>query len=92
MDPVDCCHFLESSVRHFVTHYIGIRLNLLLSNGFTNASSLPLACPQPDVDSSAYSEDCLSMVLYVPPSLTLLSSAPTLVWYDLILFFSLTRV
>ncbi|KAF9566309.1 alpha/beta-hydrolase, partial [Agrocybe pediades] len=50
------------------------------SNGFTNASSLPLACPQPDVDSSAYSEDCLSMVLYVPPSLTLVSNAPTLVW------------
>ncbi|KAJ3515728.1 hypothetical protein NLJ89_g1571 [Agrocybe chaxingu] len=51
-----------------------------LPNGFTNTSALPLACPQPGLDPSKYSEDCLSMVLYVPPSLSLTSSAPTLVW------------
>ncbi|KAF8965211.1 Alpha/Beta hydrolase protein [Flammula alnicola] len=51
-----------------------------LPNGFTNVSSLPLACPQPNVDSSTYSEDCLSMVIYVPPTLTLSSDAPTLLW------------
>jgi len=50
------------------------------SNGFTNASQLPLACPQSGVDSSAFSEDCLSMVLYVPPNLTPSSGVPTLVW------------
>ncbi|KAH9483951.1 cAMP-regulated D2 protein [Psilocybe cubensis] len=51
-----------------------------LPNGFTTPSSLPLACPQDGVDESAFSEDCLSMVLYVPPSLTLTSNAPILVW------------
>ncbi|KAF9527033.1 Alpha/Beta hydrolase protein [Crepidotus variabilis] len=51
-----------------------------LPNGSNNASALPLACPQPDIDASAYSEDCLSMILYVPPSLTVTSQAPTLVW------------
>jgi hypothetical protein len=52
-------------------------------NGSANVSALPLACPQPGVDPSAYSEDCLSMVLYIPPALTssLSSAAPTLVWY-----------
>ncbi|KAJ2927752.1 hypothetical protein H1R20_g9344, partial [Candolleomyces eurysporus] len=52
-----------------------------LPNGSNNVSALPLACPQNDVSSSAYSEDCLSMVLYVPPSLNpLTSNAPVLVW------------
>ncbi|KAF5380850.1 hypothetical protein D9615_004107 [Tricholomella constricta] len=51
-----------------------------LPTGALNASSLPLACPQADVDPSAYTEDCLSMVLYVPPGLTLASNAPTLMW------------
>lgn len=51
-----------------------------LPNGVTNASALPLACPQPGVDSSAYTEDCLSMVLYVPPSLNSASDAPTIMW------------
>ncbi|KAF6764023.1 crystal protein [Ephemerocybe angulata] len=51
-----------------------------LPNGSNNVSALPLACPQPDVPSTAYTEDCLSMVLYVPQSLTLNSNAPVLVW------------
>ncbi len=48
--------------------------------GTPNATVMPLACPQPFTDPSAYTEDCLSMVLYVPPSLTAASSAPTLMW------------
>ncbi|KAK0184906.1 hypothetical protein F5146DRAFT_1228267 [Armillaria mellea] len=30
---------------------------------------MPLACPQDTSDVSAYSEDCLSIVLYVPSNL-----------------------
>lgn len=60
-----------------------LNLNCHHRNGSTNVSALPLACPQPGVDSSAYSEDCLSMIIYVPPALTLSSAAPTLVWYFL---------
>ncbi|KAJ6502094.1 alpha/beta-hydrolase [Mycena sanguinolenta] len=51
-----------------------------LPTGATNASGLPLACPQPLVDPSTYAEDCLSMVLYVPTSLKANSGAPTLLW------------
>ncbi|TFK38938.1 alpha/beta-hydrolase [Crucibulum laeve] len=51
-----------------------------LPTGSANPSTMPLACPQPFVDSSAYTEDCLSMILYVPPSLSLTSAAPTLIW------------
>ncbi|KDR81732.1 hypothetical protein GALMADRAFT_59378 [Galerina marginata CBS 339.88] len=53
--------------------------NIYHSNGSTNVTALPLACPQ-GADPSAYTEDCLSMVIYVPPTLTLVSNAPTLVW------------
>jgi len=58
-----------------------------LSNGATNASALPLPCPQPGVDSSAFTEDCLSMVIYVPPSLNLASDAPTIMWYVILFIF-----
>ncbi|KAJ6618866.1 Alpha/Beta hydrolase protein [Mycena sp. CBHHK59/15] len=51
-----------------------------LPNGSTNVSALPLACPQPGVDASTYSEDCLSMILYVPTTLNALSGVSTLVW------------
>ncbi|KAJ7633008.1 alpha/beta-hydrolase [Roridomyces roridus] len=51
-----------------------------LPNGATNASALPLACPQSLVDPSTYTEDCLSMILYVPTSLKANSGAPTLLW------------
>jgi hypothetical protein len=56
----------------------------LLSNGGSNASALPLPCPQAGLDDSAMSEDCLSMILYVPTSLNANSNAPTLVWYALV--------
>ncbi|EIW84838.1 alpha beta-hydrolase [Coniophora puteana RWD-64-598 SS2] len=51
-----------------------------LPNGSTNASAVPLMCPQPSADSSTYSEDCLSMILYVPATLTASSGAPTFMW------------
>ncbi|KAJ3569960.1 hypothetical protein NP233_g4720 [Leucocoprinus birnbaumii] len=51
-----------------------------LPSGASDATGLPLACPQPFMDSSEFSEDCLSMILYVPPTLTPTSSAPTLTW------------
>ncbi|KAJ6525506.1 alpha/beta-hydrolase [Mycena vulgaris] len=51
-----------------------------LPNGATNASMLPLACPQPLADPSAYAEDCLSMILYVPTTLNAKSGVPTLLW------------
>ncbi|KAJ7149352.1 alpha/beta-hydrolase [Mycena filopes] len=51
-----------------------------LPTGATNASGLPLACPQPSVDPSTYTEDCLSMILYVPTSLKASSGVPTLLW------------
>jgi hypothetical protein len=71
----------------YVHFYHDILRNLNLNqhhrNGSTNVSALPLACPQPGVDPSVYSEDCLSMIIYVPPALDLNSAAPTLVWYFL---------
>lgn len=51
-----------------------------LPTGTSNETEMPLACPQPFVDSSEYTEDCLSMILYVPPSVTPSSSAPTFMW------------
>ncbi|KAF8844425.1 alpha beta-hydrolase [Paxillus ammoniavirescens] len=51
-----------------------------LPNGSTNVSALPLMCPQPYVDDSSFSEDCLSMILYVPTSLKSASGVPTLMW------------
>ncbi|KZT69793.1 alpha/beta-hydrolase, partial [Daedalea quercina L-15889] len=52
-----------------------------LPTGASNASGLPLACPQSDLDASEYTEDCLSMLLYVPSSVTSGSGAPVLMWY-----------
>ncbi|KAJ7670877.1 alpha/beta-hydrolase [Mycena polygramma] len=57
-----------------------VSTNWTLPIGATNASGLPLACPQPDVDPSTYTEDCLSMILYVPTTLTASSGVPTLLW------------
>ncbi|KAF8985940.1 Alpha/Beta hydrolase protein [Cyathus striatus] len=51
-----------------------------IRTGASSVSDTPAACPQPLMDDSAFNEDCLSMIFYVPPSLTLTSSAPTFVW------------
>ncbi|KAJ7461542.1 alpha/beta-hydrolase [Mycena latifolia] len=51
-----------------------------LPNGASDASALPLACPQPVADPSTYAEDCLSMILYVPTTLKANSGVPTLLW------------
>ncbi|KAI0934568.1 hypothetical protein AcV5_006369 [Taiwanofungus camphoratus] len=48
--------------------------------GASNASGLPLPCPQTDLDASGYSEDCLSMLLYVPASISTGSGVPTFMW------------
>ncbi|KAF8145591.1 alpha/beta-hydrolase [Mycena galopus ATCC 62051] len=51
-----------------------------LPNGSDDPTALPLQCPQINVDPSTYSEDCLSMILYVPVNFDADSHAPTLVW------------
>ncbi|KAJ3488986.1 hypothetical protein NLI96_g2463 [Meripilus lineatus] len=51
-----------------------------LPNGNTDPTKLPLSCPQTGVDGSTMSEDCLSMILYVPNSVHIGSNVPTLVW------------
>ncbi|CAE6451204.1 unnamed protein product [Rhizoctonia solani] len=44
-------------------------------------NKMPPMCPQPNVDASSYSEDCLYMVVYAPSaSPNMLSSLPVLVW------------
>ncbi|KAH0583691.1 hypothetical protein H2248_009300 [Termitomyces sp. 'cryptogamus'] len=78
----------DSGARRFVVKYASasrwapstVASTWDLPTGAVNQTSLPLACPQPGVDSSAYTEDCLSMIIYVPPGLTLYSNAPTLMW------------
>jgi hypothetical protein len=50
-------------------------------NNSTNPTALPLPCPQPDMDSpEPYSEDCLSMLLYVPNSINPIRQGPMMVW------------
>ncbi|KAJ7642241.1 alpha beta-hydrolase [Roridomyces roridus] len=51
-----------------------------LPNNSTDPAALPLQCPQNGVDASTYSEDCLSMIFYVPVTVTAGSNVPTLVW------------
>ncbi|KAJ3836843.1 alpha/beta-hydrolase [Lentinula raphanica] len=51
-----------------------------LPSGANNASGLPLVCPQQGVDDSTFSEDCLSMLIYVPQSFTPSTSAPVFMW------------
>ncbi|KAJ3927000.1 MAG: alpha/beta-hydrolase [Lentinula lateritia] len=51
-----------------------------LPNGATNASGLPLVCPQQGVDDSTFSEDCLSMLIYVPESFSPSISVPVFMW------------
>ncbi|KAK0496891.1 alpha/beta-hydrolase [Armillaria luteobubalina] len=58
----------------------GVASQWELPNNSSDVTAMPLACPQSDVDSSQYSEDCLSMVLYVPATLTVSDNVPTLTW------------
>lgn len=53
-------------------------------NNFTDPSALPLACPQPSnaVNSQGTSEDCLSMLIFVPSSAAQ-GKIPALMWYVL---------
>ncbi|KAF9261386.1 alpha/beta-hydrolase [Marasmius fiardii PR-910] len=51
-----------------------------LPNGASDPAAMPLACPQIQLNPPSYSEDCLSMVLYVPTFLDKNSKAPVLVW------------
>ncbi|KAG1903856.1 Carboxylesterase [Suillus fuscotomentosus] len=51
-----------------------------LPNGSTNVSALPLTCPQPYANTSTFTEDCMSMILYVPTTLHADSCVPTLMW------------
>lgn len=78
MAAIVCSHCLEFTVS--AIYFLAQGMLTLCRDGSTNVSSLPLACPQPNLDPSLYTEDCLSMVLYVPPSLNLQSAVPTLVW------------
>ena len=50
-------------------------------NGASKPSALPLVCPQDNVQDSAMSEDCLSMILYVPKGVKVGTSVPILLWY-----------
>ncbi|KAJ7683072.1 Alpha/Beta hydrolase protein [Mycena rosella] len=50
-----------------------------LPNGSDDPTALPLQCPQINVDPSTYSEDCLSMILYVPVDVAPDSRVPTLI-------------
>lgn len=47
-------------------------------NGSSDVSALPLPCPQDGT--SSYSEDCLSMVLYVPVTLKATDGVPVFMW------------
>ncbi|KAK0239633.1 alpha/beta-hydrolase [Armillaria nabsnona] len=58
----------------------GVASKWELPNNSSDVTAMPLACPQSDLDSSQYSEDCLSMVLYVPATLTVSDNVPTLTW------------
>ncbi|KAI9065347.1 alpha/beta-hydrolase [Trametes sanguinea] len=51
-----------------------------LPNGSSDVTALPLPCAQLGSDSVIGTEDCLSMILYVPSSVSKGSNAPTLMW------------
>ena len=51
-----------------------------VSNGSLNPTALPKACPQSDLNPSQYSEDCLSMMLYVPSAVPLNTKLPVFLW------------
>ncbi|KAL7283650.1 hypothetical protein ACG7TL_003086 [Trametes sanguinea] len=51
-----------------------------LPNGSSDVTALPLPCAQLGSDSVIGTEDCLSMILYVPSSVSKGSNAPTFMW------------
>ncbi|KAI0822822.1 alpha/beta-hydrolase [Trametes gibbosa] len=51
-----------------------------LPNGSADVTALPLPCAQQNGDSVVGTEDCLSMILYVPSSVTKGSNAPIFTW------------
>ncbi|CDO73592.1 hypothetical protein BN946_scf185014.g62 [Trametes cinnabarina] len=51
-----------------------------LPNGSSDVTALPLPCAQLGSDSVVGTEDCLSMILYVPSTVAQGSNAPTLMW------------
>ncbi|KAI0664699.1 alpha/beta-hydrolase [Cubamyces menziesii] len=52
-----------------------------LPNGSSDVTALPVPCAQLNSDGDAIgTEDCLSMVLYVPTSISKNSEAPTFMW------------
>lgn len=51
-------------------------------NGSSDVTALPVPCAQLNSDGDVIgTEDCLSMVLYVPTSISKNSEAPTFMWY-----------
>ncbi|KAH9180297.1 alpha/beta-hydrolase [Lactarius sanguifluus] len=51
-----------------------------IPNNSSDPTALPLACPQSTLDPSEFSEDCLSMLLYVPTAMTVSSKLPVFLW------------
>jgi len=51
-----------------------------LPNDSLDPTMLPLSCPQTSLDPSQYSEDCLSMLLYVPEPTTAPDNIPVFLW------------
>src|ERR1700722_12213574 len=49
----------------------------------SNTTASPLPCPQPGLAVSDFEENCLSMILYVPPTARLSEPVPTLMWFDI---------
>lgn len=53
---------------------------VLDSNGSSDVTALPVPCAQLSGSSIVGVEDCLSMILYVPSTVTAGSDAPTFMW------------
>ncbi len=50
-------------------------------NGASDVTALPLPCLQTSNGDTVGTEDCLSMILYIPSSISQGSDAPTFMWY-----------
>ena len=59
-----------------------LALTWVSRNNSSDASALPQPCVQQDNNGNTIgTEDCLSMLLYVPTSISQGSDAPTFMWY-----------